>query len=158
MSKRRRGRITVQHQPTGAGRAAMRGMGIVHAIFGGVFAFIALTTIIPAGGIIGLPFLVAGLFFCINGIRMAVSKNGVAHRMAYDVETGIEEEVICGIMEEPSAEVLHRPEENADQKSNYRPIGPDPKARLEQLESLKSAGLITEREYKEKRNEILDEL
>ena len=158
MSKRRRGRITVQHQPTGAARGMMRGMGVVHAIFGGVFAFIALTTIIPAGGIIGLPFLAAGLFFCINGIRMAVSKNGMAHRMAYDVETGVEEEVICDLLEEPPAEFVHNSGKNVDTNLQYSNIGPDPKARLEQLESLKAAGLITEREYREKRSEILSEL
>ena len=158
MSRRRRGRITVQHQPTGASRAAMRGMGVVHAIFGGVFAFIALTTIIPAGGVIGLPFLAAGLFFCINGIRMAVSKNGMAHRVAYDVESGVEEETICGIMEEPPAEFVHNSEKNVDNISHYSPIGPDPKTRLEQLETLKEAGLITEKEYKEKRSEILRDL
>ena len=158
MSKRRRGRITVQHQPTGAARGMMRGMGVVHAIFGGVFAFIALTTIIPAGGIIGLPFLAAGLFFCINGIRMAVSKNGMAHRMAYDVETGVEEEVICDLLEEPPAEFVHNSGKNVENNLKYSNIGPDPKARLEQLESLKAAGLITEREYREKRSEILSEL
>ena len=158
MSRRRRGRITVQHQPTGASRAAMRGMGIVHAIFGGVFAFIAFTTIIRVGGIIGLPFLAAGLFFCFNGIRMAVSKNGMEHRVAYDVESGVEEEVICGIMEEPPTEFVHNSEKNVDNISHYSPIGSDPKTRLEQLESLKSAGLITEREYQEKRSEILNDL
>ena len=60
MSKRRRGRITVQNQPTGAARGMMRGMGVVHAIFGGVFVLIALTEIMPQAGIIGLPFLAGG--------------------------------------------------------------------------------------------------
>ena len=106
MSRRRRGRITVQNQPTGAARGMMRGMGVVHAIFGGVFAFIAITTIIPQAGIIGLPFLAAGAFFCINGIRMAVSKNGMAQRVAYDVESDVEHEVIAGLTEEPAATAL----------------------------------------------------
>lgn len=161
MSRRRRGRITVQHQPTGASRAAMRGMGVVHAIFGGVFTFIALTTIIPVGGIIGLPFLAAGLFFCFNGIRLAVSKNGMAHRMAYDVETGVEEEVIQGIMEEPPVEFDRNVGENVDKSSDHDHIPSmelNAKGRLEQLETLKEAGLITEKEYKEKRSEILRDL
>ena len=151
MSRRRRGRITVQHQPTGASRAAMRGMGIVHAVFGGVFAFIALTTIIPAGGIIGLPFLVAGLFFCINGIRIAVSKNGMAQRVAYDVESDVEHEVIAGLTEEPYVEP------SSPAQSNFVPET-NAKQRLEQLESLKSSGLITQREYEEKREEIIARL
>lgn len=37
-------------------------------------------------------------------------------------------------------------------------IGPGKRHRLEQLESLKTAGLIDDREYREKRQEILKEL
>lgn len=37
MSRRRRGRITVQNQPTGAERVMMRGMGVIHAVMGFVF-------------------------------------------------------------------------------------------------------------------------
>ena len=33
---RKRGRITVQSQPTGAARTMRRLMGVVHAVFGGV--------------------------------------------------------------------------------------------------------------------------
>ena len=151
MSRRRRGRITVQHQPTGAARGMMRGMGVVHAIFGGVFAFIAITTIIPQAGIIGLPFLAAGAFFCINGIRMAVSKNGMAQRVAYDVESDVEHEVIAGLTEEPYVEP------SSPDQSNFVPET-NAKQRLEQLESLKSSGLITQREYEEKREEIIARL
>lgn len=158
MSRHRRGRITVQNQPTGAARVMMRGMGIVHAIFGGVFAFVALTVIIPQAGIIGLPFLAAGAFFCINGIRMAVSKNDVAHRVGYDIETDIQEDTIVGLMDEVPTKSFHNSGENVETHNHISSIGPDPKARLEQLESLKTAGLITDREYREKRTEILDEL
>ena len=150
MSNRTRGRITVQHQPTGAARAAMRGMGLVHAVFGGVFAIVAITEIIPNAGIIGLPFLAAGLFFCFNGIRMLVSKNGFAHRVGYDVETDVAEDTIFGLNEEPPAEFSHKTPENVE---NF--YDPNAKARLEQLESLREAGLITDREYREKREEIL---
>ena len=151
MSRHRRGRITVQNQPTGAARAMMRGMGIVHAIFGGVFVFVALTTIMPNAGIIGLPFLAAGAFFCINGIRMAVSKNGMAQRVAYDVESDVEHEVISGLTEEPYVEP------SSPAASNFVPET-NAKQRLEQLESLKSSGLLTQREYEEKREEIIARL
>ena len=151
MSRRRRGRITVQNQPTGAARGMMRGMGVVHAIFGGVFAFIAVTVIIPDAGIIGLPFLAAGLFFCINGIRMAVSKNGMAQRIAYDVETDIEHEVISGLMEEPYVEPSSPATSKFEPETNA-------KQRLEQLESLKTSGLISMKEYEEKRAEIIARL
>ena len=151
MSKRRRGRITVQNQPTGAARATMRMMGVVHAIFGGVFAFIALTQILPQAGIIGLPFLAGGAFFLINGIRMAVSKNGMAQRVAYDVESDVEHEVIAGLTEEPYVEP------SSPARSNFVPET-NAKQRLEQLESLRTSGLITQREYEEKREEIIARL
>ena len=157
MSRRRRGRITVQHQPTGAARGMMRLMGAVHAVFGFVFAAIAITEIIPSAGLFGLPFLAGGAFFCINGIRLMVSKNGVAQRVGYDIETGLEEETIVGLMDEvPPSGGGASPA--VEEHNHISSTGPDSKTRLEQLESLKSAGLITDREYKEKRAEILEEL
>ena len=157
MSKRRRGRITIQHQPTGAARTMQRLMGVVHAVFGFVFAAAAATTIIPNAGLFGLPFLVAGLFFLINGIRMAVSKNDVAHRVGYDVETDLERSIV-GLMEEvpdttgePAARHEHGPVAYSYDTCAIQ-------KRLEQLETLKSAGLITEKEYSEKRQEILAQL
>lgn len=152
MSRHRRGRITVQNQPTGAGRFMMRGMGVVHAVFGGVFAFIALTVIMPQAGIIGLPFLVAGAFFCINGIRMVVSKNDIPHRVGYDIETDVQQETIVGLMEDVDEMV---------RRESASPAGAatqNAKGRLEQLKDLKDAGLITGQEYEQKRREILDDL
>lgn len=151
MSKRRRGRITVQNQPTGAARGMMRGMGVVHAIFGGVFVLIALTEIMPQAGIIGLPFLAGGAFFLVNGIRIAVSKNGMAQRVGYEVETDIEHEVITGLMEEPYVEPSSPAPANFVPETNA-------KQRLEQLESLRTSGLITQEEYEEKREEIIARL
>ena len=153
MARRRRGRITVQHQPTGAARGMMRGMGVVHAIFGGVFTLIAITQIMPLNFLFSLPFLAGGLFFCINGIRMAVSKNGLAQRVAYDMETGIEEDIIAGLTQEPLPTV-----QDDGSFSAPRVLETNAKQRLEQLESLKSAGLITQREYDEKREEIISRL
>lgn len=142
MSKHKRGRITVQSQPTGAARGMQRMMGVVHAVFGFVFVAIALTEILPRAGLIGLPFLAAGAFFCINGIRLAVSKNGMAHRVGYDVETDIQRETIVGIMDEVD-----------DAKS-----GGDVEERMKQLRSLYDQRLITQEEYERKRQEILKEL
>lgn len=142
MSTRKRGRITVQSQPTGAARGMQRLMGVVHAVFGFVFVVIALTQIIPHAGLIGLPFLAAGAFFCINGIRLAVSKNGMAHRVGYDVETGIERETIVGIMDEVD-----------DARA-----GGGVEERMKQLRALYDQRLITQEEYEQKRQEILKEL
>lgn len=142
MSTRKRGRITVQSQPTGAARGMQRMMGVVHAVFGFVFVAIALTQLLPNLGLIGLPFLAAGAFFCVNGIRLAVSKNGMAHRVGYDVETGIEHETIVGIMDEV-----------ADSEADG-----DVEQRMKQLRSLYDQRLITQEEYEQKRQEILKEL
>lgn len=142
MSTRRRGRITVQSQPTGAARGMQRMMGVVHAVFGLVFVVIALTQIMPHMPLFSLPFLAGGLFFCVNGIRLAVSKNGMAHRVGYDVETGIEQETIVGLMDEVS-----------DSEA-----GGDVEQRMKQLRSLYDQRLITPEEYEQKRQELLKEL
>ena len=145
MSKRHRGRVTIQHQPTGGTRMMMRGMGAIHASMGIVFVIAAVTTIIPNAGLFGLPFLLGGAFFAVNGIRMLIGKNDFAHRVGYDIETDMENESIAGIMEEPQSDaVVIDPARN--------------KARLEQLETMKNAGLITKEEYREKRQEIIDSL
>ena len=151
MSRRRRGRVTIQHQPTGGARAMVRMMGAIHAAMGIAFVLAAVTTIIPSAGFFGFPFFLGGAFFAVNGIRMLIGKNDFAHRVGYDIETDMEGESIVGIMEEPKSEPEQR-EEN---------IVIDPartKARLEQLETMKNAGLITKEEYREKRQEIIDSL
>ena len=156
MRRHRRGRITVQSQPTGATRGMVRFVGVINAAMGLVFIIITFTEIMPLSGLFGLLFLLAGAFFCINGIRMAVSKNGLAHRVGYDVETGIEEETIVGLLED-----VDRNEASSPQQETHDHIPStalDAKGRLEQLESLKTAGLITQEEYQEKREEILRDL
>ena len=150
---RRRGRITVQHQPTGAARTMQRLMGVVHAVFGAVFALVGLTEILPNAGLFALPFIVAGLFFCINGIRLAVSKNDVAHRVGYDVETDLDRSIV-GLMEEPPA----AKDDHGHTPTAYSYDACATQKRLEQLETLKKAGLITKEEYDQKRQEILAQL
>lgn len=142
MSTRRRGRITVQSQPTGAARGMQRLLGVVHAVFGLVFMGIAVTQIMPFNVLFSLPFLAGGLFFCINGIRLAVSKNGMAHRVGYDVETGVEQETIVGLM---------------DEVADAAPAG-NVEERMKQLRSLYDQRLITSEEYEQKRQELLKEL
>ena len=148
----KRGRITIQSQPTGAARTMRRLMGVVHAVFGGVFAIIALTAIMPHAGIIGLPFLAAGLFFCINGIRMIVTKNDIPHRVGYDVETDLDQSIV-GLMEDVPDTVF----EPLGEEISPSPAG-TVQNRLEQLKELYEQELITQEEYDAKRQEILDDL
>ena len=143
---RKRGRITVQHQPTGAARGMQRLMGVVHAVFGIVFVIVAATQIMPGAGLIGLPFLVAGAFFAINGIRIIVSKNGMAHRVAYDVEQDMAESIV-GILEDAPETV----------DIDTGPTGTT-EARLLELKRLYDQDLITYDEYEMKRKDILEEL
>ena len=156
MRRHRRGRITVQSQPTGAARGMVRMMGVIHAVFGFVFVVVALTQIIPVSGLFGLPFLLVGGFFCVNGIRMAVSKNGLAHRVGYDIETGIEEETIGSVLEDVDQKTVSR--QDRPSHDHIPSMALDTKGRLEQLESLKDAGLITQEEYRKKREEIVNQL
>ena len=144
MSRRKRGRITMQYQPTGAARGMQRMIGVIHALVGSVFVILSITTIIPNAGLFGLIFLVVGGFFAINGIRMAVSKNGMAQRVAYDVEQDLEESIV-GMMEEPP--VAGESLEKGSVES-----------RLLELRSLYEQKLITDKEYELKRQEILQDL
>lgn len=143
MGTKKRGRITVQSQPTGAARGAQRMIGAVHAVMGFVFAVISITEIIPNAGLFGIVFLVAGLFFLINGIRLMVSKNDVAHRVGYEVETDLDKSIV-GLMEEPEAG------ESAPSATVEE--------RLTKLQSLYEQRLITKEEYDAKRQEILKNL
>lgn len=143
MSTRKRGRITVQSQPTGAARGMQRMIGAVHAVMGFVFVVISITEIIPNAGLFGLIFLAGGLFFLINGIRLVVSKNDVAHRVGYEVETDLDKSIV-GLMEDV-AEGDEDPSVSVEE-------------RLTQLRSLYEQRLITQEEYNAKRQEILKNL
>lgn len=156
MSRHRRGRITVQSQPTGATRAAMKGIGLVHASIGFVFVVVAVTEIIPYAGLFGLPFLLGGGFFFLNGLRVVISKNDLAHRMGYDIESDVQEETIVGLMDD--VDKMVRTQQADQEPSGQRPAGLDAQGRLEQLKTLKNAGLITNLEYEQKRQEILNDL
>lgn len=141
---RKRGRITVQRQPTGGERFMMKGIGLIHAVMGLVFVVISVTMIIPNAGLFGLPFLLGGGFFAVNGIRMVVTKNDFAHRMGYDVETDLDRSIV-GVMEDVDRM------EQADTADGAE-------ERLLRLQRLYDQRLITEEEYQTKRQEILDEL
>lgn len=142
-------RYTVRYKPaTKTEKTMMRGMGLFHAAFGTIFAIIALTAIIPSAGLIGLLFLAAGVFFAVNGTMVALGKNGLVGR-SYQIETDEEEE-------RSAQQPLSPPP--AETHDHIPSTALDAKRRLEQLESLKTAGLIDDREYREKREQILKEL
>ena len=73
--------------------------------------------------------------------------------MGYDVETGIEEETIAGLMED--VDKTDRP--SAGTHDHIPSTALDAGERLKQLEDTEKA-LITQEEYQEKRHEILSRL
>lgn len=152
MSKHRRGRITVQHQPTGGERFMMKGMGLIHAVMGIIFVIVGVG-ITAEIGLFGLPFVLGGAFFAVNGIRMMVSRNDFAHRVGYDVETEVEGRTIAGIMED-----VDRMAAEEETRGDARAEDGDVENRLRQLQSLRDSGLITDGEYESKRREILRSL
>lgn len=140
---RNRKRVTVRYKPTGAGKTMFRAIGVFHAVFGTVFAIIAVTVIIPSAGLFGVLFLAAGAFFAVNGTLVALGKEGFMGR-SYQVETETDE---GGDLE---AEEELRTAAPAASSSV--------EARLRQLEDLREKRLITANEFEEKRKEILKEL
>lgn len=141
---RRRRRVTVRYKPTGAGKTMFRAMGVFHAVFGTVFAIIALTVIIPSAGLFGVLFLAAGVFFAVNGTLIALGKEGLMGR-SYQVETETDE----------GEELVEEEPRTAEPPASSQP---SPEARLRQLEDLREKRLITANEFEEKRKEILKEL
>ena len=153
MSRRRRGRITVQSQPTGATRAVRRMAGVVQVIFGLVFVVVAVTQIMPLSPLFSLP-LALGALAVVMGVLSAAGKHGLPPRVGHDVETGIEGATIAGLMED--VDKTDRP--SAGTHDHIPSTALDAGERLKQLEDLKKAGLITQEEYQEKRREILSRL
>ena len=152
MSRHRRGRITVQSQPTGAARGMRRVMGVVQAIFGFVFVCVAIGQIMPLSPLFSLPFLAMGGLAVVMGLVNAFSKNGMAHRVGYDVETGVEEETIVGLMDEVTKEEVPSP---APETHDHIPsTALNAKERLDQLRSLKEAGLLDNAEYEQRKQKL----
>ena len=146
---RRRRRVTVHYKPTGAGKTMMRAMGVFHAVFGTVFAIIAVTVIIPSAGLFGVLFLAAGVFFAVNGTLIALGKEGLMGR-SYQVETETDEDGELTDEDAPESSAVSVPPPATPQ--------PSVEARLRQLEDLREKRLITANEFEEKRKEILKEL
>ncbi len=140
MDQRKRGRVTVQSQPTRETRRLERLVSLPFLIVGAAFVIIGVTTVIPNAGAFGVLWTLIAACFVVIGVVNLVRKNGPAHRVAYDVQPE-DGEVIEKIFSDQPAGAPS-----------------DPAARLTQLQSLLDAGLVTREEYDAKRAEILREL
>lgn len=113
-----------------------KAQGIFGALVGGVFVLIGLAVVIPCTGPFGILWTLIAAGSTGLNVYYAFGTNYIGP------EIRIEDE------EQPGGETHdHIPSTALDAKH-----------RLEQLESLKTAGLIDGQEYQQKRNEILKEL
>ena len=142
----KRGRITVQSQPTRETRAMERLATIPFLIVSIFFVIIGVTTVMPMAGLFGVVWTLVAVCFAVIGIVNMVRKNGMAHRVAYDVEQDMAESIV-GMMEDAP--------EGAD--DGPAPMGTT-EARLLELKGLYDKDLITYDEYEEKRKDILQDL
>lgn len=160
-------------QPTKTDKAVAKGVGIFHMILGTVFALGGLSTL-PVLGLFGLPSLLGGIFFAVNGFRVAVNyggdKKGAGkgdEPKAYPADlkfNSSKRSAFAKTDERPKARPAAgaaafkysrdaAPEEETH--DHIRSMARTPEGRLEQLKTLKDAGLYTEEEYRQKRAEIL---
>lgn len=122
-----------------------KAQGAFGMVWGGVFVLIGLFVVIPTFG----PF---GILWTLAAVAITAMNGYQAFGKTYKgPEITIEEE------NAPMPDV--QPSSPAPEIHDHIPsTALDAKQRLEQLESLKQAGLITDGEYREKREEILKHL
>ena len=122
-----------------------KAQGAFGMVWGGVFILIGLFVVIPVFG----PF---GILWTLAAVAITAMNGYQAFGKKY---TGPEITI-----EEDSAQTSDvHPSSPAPQTHDHIPsTALDAKQRLEQLESLKQSGLITDGEYREKREEILKNL
>lgn len=122
-----------------------KAQGAFGMVWGGVFILIGLFVVIPTFG----PF---GILWTLAAIGITAMNGYQAFGTKYTgPEITIEEDNAQMPQEHPSSP--------APQTHDHIPsTALDAKGRLEQLESLKQAGLITQSEYDQKRREILERL
>ena len=108
------------------------------------------------GGIVGIIFVCIGLFVVIPASSMAGGFAMILGILWTAIAAGI---TVMNFYQAFGKKYvgpeIHIEEEEARPAAS---AGPDAKKRLEQLEELKKAGLVTEEEYRKKRAEILGEL
>ena len=143
----------IRYKP-GKASAAMSMVG------GIVFVVIGLTMVLPMT--FGSGFLPVGLFGLLwTGLAAATVVVNALYLFGKRDHTGLfgRYEITD---EEPDAPASPAPPPPVPPPTpapaHHTPTGQDPKARLEQLETLKEAGLLTPKEYEAKRQEITKDL
>ena len=154
-NRRRKGRITVQSQPTRETRLVQRLAAIPFLVVAIFFVIIGVTVVIPGAGLFGIVWTFMAVCFVIIGVVNLVRKNGLAHRVAYDVEPAEEDEQVIQHL------LTSQPVEGEPTAGTEAPARSDPddiEERLAALRGLYDKNLITKDEYEAKRKDILSEL
>ena len=144
MAARKRGRVTVQSQPTRETRAVQRLAMLPFLIVSIGFVIIGVTVVIPNAGGFGVLWTLVAASFAVIAVVNMVRKNGLAHRVAYDVEQDMGENIV-GMMEDAPHSWDGSPKGSIEE-------------RLRELRNLYDLRLITDDEYEAKRQETLREL
>lgn len=125
-------------------------MGVVVGV---LFVIIGLTMVLPAT--FGSGFLPIGLFGLVwTGLAAVMTVVNVLYLLGKRDNTNLYGgyEITD---EDPSRQEVSSFGYDSPDHQHITPTGLDPKARLEQLETLKEAGLLSDEEYTQKRKEIL---
>ena len=117
--------------------------GALSAVVGGIFVLIGLFVVIPVFGVFGILWTLVALGIAAGNAYQTFGKKYVGPEIRIEDEEPVQRTVSPPLVETHD----HIPSTALDAKR-----------RLEQLESLKTAGLIDDREYREKRQEILKDL
>ena len=118
-----------------------KAQGAFGTIWGGIFVLIGLFVVIPTFGLFGIIWTLGALGITVMNALHAFGKKYVGPEIHSEEE---------GEAREPSPS-----EETHD---HIPSTALDAKERLEQLKTLREAGLITQQEYDQKRREIVEEL
>lgn len=125
-----------------------KAQGAFGMVWGGIFVLIGLVVVIPTFGPFGILWTLAALGITVmNGLH-AFGKKYMGPEIRIEDEEGYGEG--------PESFEQQHPSSPAPEGHDHIPsTALDARERLEQLESLKTAGLITREEYEQKRKEIL---
>ena len=128
-----------------------KAQGAFGVVWGGIFVLIGLFVVIPTFGPFGILWTLAAIGITVmNGLH-AFGKTYVGPEIRIEDEEGSGAEDVSS-----SRKVSPSP---APEHHDHIPsTALDAKDRLEQLKSLKEAGLLTQEEYDQKRKEILSQL
>ena len=128
-----------------------KAQGAFGVIWGGLFVLIGLFVVIPTFGPFGILWTLGALAITImNGVQ-AFGKKYVGPEIRIEDEEGQFGEV-------SQSQAAQAPKEPESEHNHISSTALNAKERLEQLKSLKEAGLLTQEEYDRKRNDIVSKL